>query len=223
MYSRKTFILFLTIITIPEISWGDSIVEDFLSSYRLTAGVSINAIDFDVENEDNSNPNGTLSEEVSYSPYIILASPYKYFGESTFGGVMEYSFSTFQLSKQLINDELIDLGTSVKGFYAFVTPTVFYSFLGQNTSDKYDQSLIAGMGLGLGYLKATGDIIFTETTQERHEIDVNGLALAVSAFVDYRIGNFTTRMSAGLTSHTKDNLDYDAFGFSWDFGYIFGL
>ena len=100
---------------------------------------------------------------------------------------------------------------------------MFYSFFGQNTSAKYDHTLITGLGVGIGYLKSTGEIIFTESTQERHEIDVNGLGLAVSIFIDYRIGNFSTRISGGGTSYTQDNLEYDAFAFSWDFGYTFGL
>ena len=66
-------------------------------------------------------------------------------------------------------------------------------------------------------------MIFTETTQERLDIDVSGAALAISLFVDYRFGNFTTRISGGLTSHTEGDFDYDALGFTWDFGYIFGL
>ena len=223
MYSRKALILLLALVTIPEISWGDSIVGDLLSSYRITAGISVNSIDFDVYNEGGISPNGTLSEEFSYSPIIILGSPYKFIDESNWGGLMEYSFSTFQLNQQLVNDEFVDLGTSVKGYYVFVTPTVFYSFLERNPRNKYDQTLLTGIGVGLGYLKATGDIIFTETTQERHEIDVNGVALAISMFMDYRIGNFVTRISGGLTSHTNDNLDYDAFRFAWNFGYVFGL
>jgi hypothetical protein len=221
--SKSTLVLLLVIILIPELSWGDSSIGHLLSSYRITAGVSVNSIDFDVYNKDRTNPNGTLSEDFSYSPIIILGSPYKYFGESNWGGLMEYSFSTFRLNKQIVNDNLVDLETSVKGYYAFVTPTLFYSFFDRNPHDKYDQTLITGLGVGLGYLKATGDIIFTETTQERHEIDVNGAALAVSLFIDYRIGNFVTRISGGLTSHTKDDFDYDAFGFKWDFAYVFGL
>jgi hypothetical protein len=223
MHSRKALILLLTIITLPKISWGDSIAGDLLSAYRITAGISVNSIDFDVSSEGSTSPKGTLSEDFSYSPVLILGSPYKYFGESNWGGLMEYSFSTFQLNQQLVNDELVDLGTSVKGYYAFVTPTLFYSFFGQGSPDKHDQTLITGLGAGLGYIKATGDIIFTETTQELHTIDVNGAALAVSLFVDYRIGNFVTRISGGLTSYTKDKHDYDAIGFTWDFAYVFGL
>jgi len=223
MRSKKTLILLLVLITHPEISWSDTIVKNILSLYRVTAGVSVNLVDIDVYSEGSTSTNGTLSEEFSYAPYIILGSPYKYFGESNWGGLMEYSFSTFNLSQQTVNDELVDLGTSVKGYDVFVTPTVFYSFFGQNPSIKYDHTLITGLGIGIGYLKATGDIIFTESTQERHEIDVSGPGLAVSIFMDYRIGNFSTRISGGGTSYTQDNLEYDAFAFSWDFGYTFGL
>jgi len=223
MHSRKTLILLLLLIIFPEISWSDAIVENILSSYRVTAGISVKQRQFDVQNEGSINPNGTLSEDFSYTPYIILGSPYRYIGESKWGSFIEYSISTFNLNQQMVNDELVDLGTSVKGYDIFVTPTLFYSFFGQNPSIKHDQTLLSGIGVGVGYLKATGDIIFTETTQERQDIDVSGLDLAVSIFVDYRIGNFTTRITAGGTTYTRDNLDYQAFAFSWDFGYTFGL
>ena len=83
--------------------------------------------------------------------------------------------------------------------------------------------MITGLGVGLGYLNAGGDIVFTESTQQRVEIDVSGAAIAVSLFLDYSFGHFVTRISGGLTSHTQGAYDYDAFGFSWSFGYIFGL
>jgi len=223
MHTGKVFVLLLVITALPGILRGDTLVEDLLSSYRLTLGVSVRSTDLDVDNTGGTVTNGTLSEDFSYWPFIMLSSPYKFFGESNWGGLMEYDFSVFELNQQLVNDELVDLGTSVKGYYAFVTPTVFYSFSGQRPHGKYDQTVITGLGIGLGYLNASGDIIFTETTQQRVDIDVSGAALAVSLFVDYRVGNFQTRISGGLTSHTKGAYDYDAFGFSWSFGYIFGL
>lgn len=223
MHAGRVFLLLLVIIALPATSRGDTLVESLLSSYRLTPGITVRSIDFDVYNKGSSDANGTLSEGFSYWPVIMLGSPYKYFGESNWGGLMEYSFSGFELNQQLVNDELVDLGTSVKGYYAFVTPTVFYSFTGQMPHGKYDQTVITGLGVGLGYLNGSGDIIFTETTQQRIDIDVSGAALAVSLFVDYRFGNFVTRISGGLTSHTEGAYDYDALGFAWSFGYIFGL
>jgi len=223
MYSAKYLALPLIALMLPATSWGDNHEENFLSSYRVTAGITVNLIDFDVYNKDSTNTNGTLSEDFSYSPFVILGSPYKYFSESNWGGLMEYSFSGFQLNKQYTGGDLVDLGTSVKGYYVFATPTLLYSFRGQNSQDNNYRTIIAGLGIGIGYLNATGDIIFTETTQERFAIDINGAALAVSLFVDYRAGNFITRVSGGLTSHSKNNYDYDAFGFTMDFGYVFDL
>lgn len=215
--------LLLVLMALPWMSRGETFVESLLSSYRLTPGISLRSTDFDVYNKGSSSANGTLSEDFSYWPFITLGSPYKYFGASSWGGLMEYSFSVFELNQQLVNDELVDLGTSVKGYYAFVTPTVFYSFSGQRPHGKNDQTVVTGLGVGLGYLNASGDIVFTESTQQRVDIDVSGAALAVSLFLDYRFGHFVTRISGGLTSYTEGAYDYDATGFSWSFGYVFGL
>ena len=223
MYSRHALILLLTISTLSGASWSETTTGNLLSTYRATIGIKINVFDFDVYNKDSTNPNGTLSEDFSYSPIFKLGSPLNYIEDSNWGGLMEYSFSGFTLNQQFVNNRLVDLGTSVKGYYAFVTPTLFYSFAESFTDKDTDLSLITGLGLGIGYLKATGDIIFTETTQQRLEIDVNGLALAISLFVDYRFENFMTRLSGELISHSKGNNDYDAFGFTWDFSYVFGL
>jgi len=219
--------MFFIVVVMPSgACWADASILDLLSSYRLTAGISLNSVDFDVYDKDSSSPNGTLSEEFSFSPFVTLGSPYRYFGDSNWGGLMEYSFSRFQLNQQMIGDDrdnLVDLGTSVKGNYAFVTPTVFYSFFGQEAHNEKNHALIAGLGVGLGYLKADGDIIFTESTQERVDIDISDASLAVSLFVDYRIGNIMTRVSGGLVTVPQGEFDYDAFGFKWEFGYVFGL
>jgi hypothetical protein len=219
-------ILLFAVIVLPEASSAYADSDDPLSSYQVTLGIAVNAIDFDVSDEGSSSPKGTLSEDFSYSPFMALISPYKYLGESHWGMFMEYSFSGFQLDRQIVNDksgELADLGTSVKGYYAFATPTLFYSFNAKKTRGSFDQKIIAGIGIGLGYLDASGDIIFTETTQERFNIDVSGAALAISIFADYQAGDFATRISGGLTSLTEGGMDYDAFGFTWAFSYIFEL
>ena len=217
--------LFFTVVMmmLPATSWSNTNSENLLAEYRITAGITFYSTDFDVYNEGSTSTNGTLSEDFTSAPFIILGSPYRYFGASNWGALMEYSFSGFQLNQQLVNDELVDLGTSIKGYYAYITPTLFYSFKGQQSHANPESAIITGLGLGLGYLNASGDIVFTETTQQRLDIDISGMALTVSGFVDYRTGNFMSRISVGLTSLTENELDYDSFGFAWDFGYVFEL
>ena len=220
-------VAFFVLVVMPSgACWAEASLVDLLSSYRLTAGISLNSVDFDVYDKGSSSPNGTLSEDFSFSPLITVGSPYRYFGGSNWGGLMEYSFSGFQLNRQILGDDpdnLVDLGTSVKGYYAFITPTVFYSFFGQEAHNEKNHALIAGLGAGLGYLKADGDIIFTESTRERVDIDISDASLAVSVFVDYRMGNIMTRVSGGLVTVSHGEFDYDAFGFKWELGYVFGL
>ncbi len=220
-HSGKALVLLLAIFMLPETSWSEESTESLWSTYLKRAGITFSSIDFDVYNKGSTNPNGTLSEDFSLSPFVTLASPYTFFGDSNWGWFMEYSLSSFRLNQQLIDTELVDLGTSVKGYFAFVTPTLFYSFSGRDTGSEHGKTIIVGLGAGVGYLNATGDIIFTETTQQRVEFNISGIAEAVSLYVDYRRGNFVTRLNTGLTGLTEGDLDYDAFSFSLSFGYTF--
>ena len=100
---------------------------------------------------------------------------------------------------------------------------MFYSFAGRQPYRKYDQTIIPGLGVGAGYLKADGDIIFTGSKQQRVDIEVSGPALAVSLFLEYRMRNLVTHISERGTTFPQGDLDYDVFGFLWSLGCIFGL
>ena len=115
------------------------------------------------------------------------------------------------------------LAPQSKVIMRFVTPTIIYSFSDMQLSNENNYSLLGGLGVGLGYLDASGDIIFTETTQQQLDFDISGAALAITLFLDYRIANYVTRISGGLTSYSEDDLEYDSFGFAMDFGFVFNL
>lgn len=221
--SLRTIILLLLFLLTPKTSWSDVSEIDFLSSYGFTLGVTAYTGELDVFVDGNSPAAGTLSEDISYTPYVLLRSPYKFFGETNIGVLMEYDFTGFSLNNQSIGDEDVDLGTSVDGYSAFVTPTLIVSLTGQQPYGKHNQSLVIGTGFGLGYLRASGDIILTETTLEKKSIDVSGAALALSIFTDYRISNYITRASIGMTSVPRSDFEYRYTGFTLSIGYIFDL
>lgn len=215
--------MMILLMVVHDPSAGDSALVDRIADYGLKIGLGFSSTDFDVYTEGSMDPNGTFSEDFTWFPYLTLVSPYRYFGETRAGGMMEYKISGFRLSRQLVGDDLVDLGSSLSGSYAFVTPTLFYSFTGRNASVTLGQSLIIGIGVGIGYLRANGDIVFTETTGQRFNINISGMAIAVSGFVEYRIHGFELRVYSGLVSHTEGGYDYDAFGFGVNAGYVFGL
>ncbi len=218
----KATLLLLFLIT-PKTSWGDGFLTDFLSSYRFTVGVSAYGGEFSVFDNNESPAAGTLSENFSYTPYISLGSPYKFFGDTDIGVFMEYDFTSFSLNKQLVNEDNVDLGTSVDGYSVFATPTLIVSLTGREPYGENNQSLIIGTGFGLGYLSADGDIIFTETTLERKEVNISSAALALSVFTDYRIGNFVSRISIDMTAVPKGDAEYRYTGYTLRVGYVFDL
>lgn len=111
-----TIISALMITGIPGLSWCEVFDDGAHPSYRITAGLSVYSTDFDIYNKGSLNPGGTLSEELSYSPSIIIGSPYHYFSNSNWASSIEYSFAGFRLNQQLVNNQLVELGTSVNGY-----------------------------------------------------------------------------------------------------------
>ncbi len=223
---RRSFlkmILLLLFLIVPEVSWGDESLTDFLSSYRFTVGIAAYGGEFSVFDNNESPAAGTLSENFSYTPYLTLGSPYKFFGDTDIGVLMEYDFTSFSLNKQLVNEENVDLGTSVDGYSIFAIPTLIVSLTGREPYGENNQSLVIGTGFGLGYLSASGDIIFTETTLEKKEVNISSAALALSVFTDYRIGNFVSRISIDMTAVPSGDAEYRYTGYNLRIGYVFDL
>jgi hypothetical protein len=202
---RRLITLLLFLIT-PQIVWGEVASAGIFSQYRLTAGVVSYTGDFVVFENEESPAAGTLTADFEMMPYVLLVSPYRYFGEKDFAVAMEYDFTGF-----------------VEGYSAFVTPTVVVSLFGREPYGKHNQSLIAGVGFGIGYLEASGDIILTETTLQRKRIDISGPALALSVFGDYRVEDYVFRVHLGMTSTIRGGDEYRFTKYSFDVGYVFDL
>ena len=71
--------LLLLLLIAPQTSWSDESINDFMSSYRLTVGVSAYGGEFDVFDNNESPAVGTLTENISYAPYVLLGGPYEFF------------------------------------------------------------------------------------------------------------------------------------------------
>ena len=85
-------------------------------------------------------------------------------------------------------------------------------------------SVIIGVGRGLGYLEAKGDIIFTEKNSvQKRDIDVSGFGWAVIIVVNYQIKDFLFRIRGGGPGVMISDYDYEIFEFSFDIGYTFRL
>lgn len=199
----------------------ENVYADESSLYRYTIGLSAFTGEFNVFDNGKSPAAGTLVGDYVISPYIQVGSPYRFFDNSGMGFYMEYDFTTFKFNEQAFSNGDFDIGTSVNGYSIFATPTLILSLSDYQNDKEQNQSLIIGTGIGLGYLKASGDIIYTETTQERKNINISGAAISIVVFVNLEINQFATRMAIDINSAVRGDTEYQYYKYTFNVGYIF--
>jgi hypothetical protein len=188
--------------------------------FMIGVGISSKYVSFDVYRAGESTPEGTLTEGEYLTFFLLLGSPYRYFGKSSFGYYFEMGYSAYNFDRQEIGDNLEDLRTSVNGSYFYLTPVLFYDF--GNRRSQRDFTIKLGIGYGLGYLKASGDIIFTRDNQNTsYSYNINEWGEAFSMMLDSRYKQWIFRIIASGPEITKGDFEYNIFDISIDVGYAF--
>ncbi|MDH5389316.1 MAG: hypothetical protein OEY06_12835 [Gammaproteobacteria bacterium] len=213
----------------------ENVTEGFagiLQGYRIDLGLSVKDAQFNVRDNANSNGAGdlailgTMTDDAQATLLLSLGSPYTYFNDSEFGYYFEFGASSYNMDTQLVSVNGIKteekLGTSVSGKYLYLTPVLFFNF-----GDKYlklnkHHSLKLGLGAGIGYLEAHGDIIFTNSPlQEHHVVDIDTLGLSIAMLIDYRYNQWLLRLSLAAPGTEKNNLSYEMTDAALNIGYTF--
>lgn len=108
----------------------------------------------------------------------------KYWGGSSIGYYFEFGIDTYDVERHdewgLVTKQIIK--TSTSGEYLYITPTVFYNFARNRSSDW---SLKVGVGIGFGYLSLDGTIIVNRQSGPSIE-SVHGSDLSYSTGVIFR-------------------------------------
>lgn len=113
------------------------------------------------------------------------------------------------------------MGTSVNGSYFFAAPVFFYNFSDRTTRNGKGHAFKFGVGVGLGYLRANGNIILTEDHSQRLlNINVDEFAHSINVLMDYQYGNFIIRARGGGPRVDDGPIEYSIFEFAMDMRYI---
>lgn len=201
--------------------------HEALSGSRLVIGITSKETQLEVRDPNNAfNDYGTLTSSMYETPLLSFYTPDIYFGNSNWGSYVEFGWRSFRLHQQTspsLGSDPVDLGTSASGSFLHATPVLFYNWGDRSISKAGGQSFKFGIGLGVGYLGASGNVKFTETTQEIHSFDVGGLGTAINVLMEYRYKQWYARAVGGGPYIQKGSYEYNIFDFSMDFGYIFSL
>ena len=133
-----------------------------------------------------------LDSGPSLNAAVGIKSDPVYFGKrSQWGYLYQLDFSVFNLSKQTIDDSkiAIDVGTNVEGYSLYALPVVYYHFKkGMEKRWKYK----AGIGLGIGYLKLSGDFKITDPAHYAYnqvkDVNLEGFGFSGGIFLEAAMG-----------------------------------
>jgi hypothetical protein len=137
--------------------------DDKLLGFSITPGIGVRLMDITVTNKGNGT-SGTITNDGSFFGPMYLSvdieSPAYLLSDKIGVSVRTYA-TKFDLDTQRVessgtttgDNDLVDLGTNVSGYYSYVTPTLFYRISEQGKGDTR-------IGVGYGWWKAwfSGDI-----------------------------------------------------------------
>lgn len=170
-------------------------------AYALTVdlGASFSQPVLDIKTNDGKET--LLAEnaaETSVWPYISLQSRERYLGVTNIGYSLSAMFWYFSVDKQKDGGDIVNYDTSIKGYYAYLTPTIYYRFGDRYIMESEDTiNWTVGLGMGVGFLVADGDTYTNySTTPTREDIHVDNAAISFGLFIEAAQNQWFARFSS---------------------------
>ena len=181
------------------------------SRWSFLAGVSLKEVSLDVYRKGSSDSLGTLVSDYLILPEFVVERGITYFPDSAAGYKYVFGFGGFSMDKQEVDAENVDLGTSARGYYFYAMPVIAYDFF----KAKHAQSLLFGLGFGVGYMNVKGDLILTETDlQTRHEFDFSEFNYSSGLFFEYALESWSLSFNLYGPSASDGDYEYDVYDFN---------
>jgi len=172
-------------------------------------GLSIKQLSLDVYERGMTDPEGILTSNLTVRPAFGIESKITYATDSNFGYKYVLNLGQFNMTTQEVRSNDVNLGTSANGYYLYAMPVGVFSIL-----NKENSTILVGIGMGIGYLNATGHIIFTESTQQpRHYIDISKFTYSFGIFFEHEIYSWSYCISLYGPEIDQGNYEYNLFDF----------
>ncbi|MFQ5582400.1 MAG: hypothetical protein ACE5F3_07245 [Mariprofundaceae bacterium] len=180
----------------------------------IDLGVSVSQPSLLIRDTATDNVLAEMTDKAAIWPSVSIKTRERYFGETNLGYSASVRAWYMNIDQQKVGGNEVNLGTSAKGYYAYLTPTIYYRFGDKYSMESPDWMGTIGIGVGVGYLNVRGDVVTTGTTpQVRKRIDNVGFGLSSGIFLEVikqgwflRITNFgPILMDKGFTLDLRDN------------------
>ena len=183
---------------------GQDPLAEAAAYFRSNFGLAFKQVLVDISDSDTTETVALLEGDLVVWPYLSFQSPTRFFGSSSFGWLMEYGLSGFDIDKQsepFSTDEARDRGTSARGWFLYAMPTVTW-----NPAEDFRM----GIGLGGGFMSLKGDALIYDPfpTVRRIEYDIDELTWGGYLLTEYVFGDFMVGAHAGGLYTEKSPYEY---------------
>lgn len=170
----------------------------------LDIGVSLGSIGFEVKNKDGDLL-GEMKEDLGEN--IYLATRFKQndgLWDTNWGYLMEFGFGSFNIHTQSVDKEVVSLDTDVNGKYLYLTWVLYHKH--RLKSDAY---FSYGLGLGVGYLDADGDVKLTEEAGEPVvDVNVSDFSGSTGFYIEYQREKWFMRLVSYGPRFTEEPYEF---------------
>lgn len=192
-------------------------MEVHASSFDFGLNVSRQSLQAELAGETKNI--GMMEDDFSVWPVVLLRSSEVFFDKSRWGYSIEFMAGYFDINKQEVNGKQLDLGTSVNGYYGYLTPMLYYRFGDKSNKTKTGWHTTLSIGIGVGYLKVKGDMIMTELSPNRKEaINGEGFGMSAGVYAEFSDNNWFFRISNYAPKTKIGNYDLMLHNVSMIFG-----
>jgi hypothetical protein len=156
-----------------------------------------------------SGATGSIAKRREKAYFIGYSTRPSFIGQSRFGYNFAFNYSIFEMNRQEVEPSVYeDLGTRVRGRFAYFVPTFFYQYGEHGPKGAYAR---AGLGLGLGVAKFEGDIVLGYPDNRAPVSISNGhydLKFASSVYLEARYHNWGLTVAAAGPQYEDDRYKY---------------
>lgn len=155
------------------------------NALTLDLGVSISQPSLKVKSASNNTVLAEMVDKASIWPSVSIKTKERYFGDSNFGYTAEAMAWYMRMNRQKVGKNTVDLGTSARGYFAYLTPTLYYRFGDKYSMQSSHWMTTVGLGIGVGYLNVNGTMMTTGITPSTlQRIDDVGFGVSTGLFVE---------------------------------------
>jgi hypothetical protein len=196
----------------------DKAYDYLVNGASITVGTGVRQAEMTVTRKVDG-ASGKIAQRNEQAYFLSYSTRPSFIGETHFGYTFMLNYSHFSMDKQEVARNVYqDIGTRIRGNFAYVVPTLFYQWGEHQYKGKFVR---LGVGLGLGATTYSGNIKLSDNSIVDVSNKAYALTVAESVFLEARYRHFGVIFSVAGPSADKDSYKIQVTDISLNLGYSF--